>query len=151
MLTGCITNPCNCGMGKQIEPWHGGDIDKGDKNLICPPWNKNGGRDGHNCLANTAYPTVFVPWHLVHCAESTPESSYFSPRIGIRNQTCNAVACWTMSKTLNWDGECLIWPSPYALPLLRICARVALPDNAKTNTPANPGYTYGKHLDFEGL
>lgn len=146
----CFSNPCNCGFGDQIERWHGEDLNKGPRNPICPPWNKDGGRNGNNCLANTAYPTVFIPWHLVHCAESTPESDYFSPKIGIRNQTCNAIACWTMSKTLNWDGECLIWPSPYALPLLRICARVALPDNSKTNTPADPGYTYGKHLDFEG-
>jgi hypothetical protein len=150
VLVGCLKNPCNCGMGDQIERWHGQDLNKGDKNLICPPWNKNGGRDGNNCLANTPYPPLFIPWHMVHCAESTTESNYFAPKIRIRNQSCNAIACWTMSTTLNWDGECLIWPTPYALPLLRICARVALPDNPKTNAPADPGYTYGKHLDFEG-
>lgn len=145
-----LNNPCNPSGDKQVEKWHGADHDKGDKNELCPPWNKSDGRDDHTCLANTDYPSVFAPWYLSHCAESTPESDFFIPKIRIRNQSCNAFACWTLSTTLKWDGECVVWPTPYGIPILRICARIALPADPKTGAPQDPGYTKGKHLDFEG-
>jgi hypothetical protein len=150
-LSGCLNNPCNCGLGTRYEQWNGQALNKGDQNTYCPPWNKQAGRDDHTCLANTPYPTKFTQWYLSHCAESTPESTYFNPRIRIRNQTCNAFSCWTLSKTLNWDGECVVWPSPYAFPLLRICARMAIAANSTTQTPDDPGYTRGKHLNYEGF
>lgn len=151
VLDGCLTNPCNCGLGTRYEKWNGQTLDKGPQNLYCPPWNKEGGRYDNTCLANTPYPTIFVPWYLAHCAESTTESTFFSPKIRIRNQSCNLFGCWTLTKTLNWDGECVIWPTGYALPLLRICARVASPANSDTKTPEDLGYTNGKHLNFEGF
>ncbi|MFU7502701.1 MAG: hypothetical protein ACE1S7_04560 [Candidatus Tisiphia sp.] len=57
---------------------------------------------------------------------------------------------------MNWDGECILWPGAYALPLLRICTRVAVPAVAPTalnskGTPTDPGYTPGKHLNDVGF
>jgi hypothetical protein len=123
---------------------------------MCPPWNRRDGRDTDNCLIQFDPPEKFIGFYLQHCAERTPESSYFAPKIRIRTQSCNAVACWNQSTTLSWDGECVIWSGAYALPLLRICARIAVPAVAPTvlnskGTPADPGYTPGKHLNDVGF
>lgn len=148
-----LSNPCNIpGSGNIIENWHGKTFDRGAENALCPPWNKVDGRYNNTCLVQEGFdlPRPFIGAYVRYCAESTPESSYFNPKIRVRNQTCNSIACWTKSKTLNWDGECALWPSPVGLPLLRICARIALPANPIIGTPADPGYTLGTHLGFDG-
>ncbi|MFP3018332.1 MAG: hypothetical protein ACEY3E_05550 [Candidatus Tisiphia sp.] len=152
----CLSDPCNCGYSEINETWNGSIKRTIKPNPICPPWNRRDGRDTDNCLVQFNPPEIFIGFYLQHCAERTPESSYFSPKIRIRTQSCNAVACWNQSTTLNWDGECIIWPGAYALPLLRICARVAVPAVAPTalnskGTPADPGYTPGKHLNDVGF
>ncbi|MDR0774983.1 MAG: hypothetical protein LBE72_06825 [Rickettsia sp.] len=153
----CLTNPCNCGYSPIDEIWNETIKRKGiEPNSMCPPWNKRDGRDTDNCLVQFNPPENFIGFYLHHCAEHTTESSYFAPKIRIRTQSCNAFACWNQSTTLNWDGECVIWPGAYALPLLRICARVAVPAVAPTalnskGTPADPGYTLGKHLNDVGF
>lgn len=149
-IANCLSDPCNCGGGDQVEQWDGRELNWGPENNLCPPWNKGGGRDSHMCIDNEGYPDVFIPWYLKHCAEETPESNYFAPKIRIRNQTCNSFACWTLDETLNWDGECVVWPTPWGLPLLRICARVAVPQDNVRGLPADPGYTFRQHLNFEG-
>lgn len=120
----CLSDPCNCGHSEINETWNGSIKRTIKTNPICPPWNRRDGRDTDNCLIQFDPPEKFIGFYLQHCAEHTPESSYFSPKIRIRTQSCNAIACWNQSTTLNWDGECIIWPGAYALPLLRICARV---------------------------
>jgi hypothetical protein len=152
----CITNPCNCGFGKIDETWNNTVKRTIYPDSLCPPWNKRDGRDTDNCLVQFNPPGSVIGFYLQHCAERTTESSYFAPKIRIRTQSCNALACWNQSTTLNWDGECVVWPGAYALPLLRICARVAVPAVApthlnKTGTPADPGYTPGKHLNDVGF
>ncbi|WP_341757744.1 hypothetical protein [Candidatus Tisiphia endosymbiont of Ditula angustiorana] len=152
----CFSNPCNCGYSTIDETWNGSIKRTIKPNPICPPWNRRDGRDTDNCLVQFNPPEKFIGFYLRHCAERTPESSYFAPKIRIRTQSCNAFACWNQSTTLNWDGECVIWPGAYALPLLRICARVAVPAIGPTKlnkegTPADPGYTPGKHLNDVGF
>ena len=73
-----------------------------------------------------------------------------SPKIRVRGQQCNALACWTTDNTLNWDGQCVTLASGYGIPLHRRCARVAIPAGLSPNFPQDPGYTVGVHLDFEG-
>ncbi len=48
----CFTDPCNCGDGDKTrwENWDGQRLNKGNKNRLCPPWNKDGGRHDHTCL-----------------------------------------------------------------------------------------------------
>jgi hypothetical protein len=150
VLWGCITHPCNCGGGERIEQWNGTTYDRGLENNICPPWNKEGGRDDHTCIVQYDYPGIFSPWYLQYCAEETPESTYFDPKIRLRAQECNSFACWPLTKTLNWDGECAVWPTPWGLPLLRICARIAVPADPNKGLPADPGYTFRQHLNWEG-
>jgi hypothetical protein len=169
----CITNPCNCGQGTRNETWPIGSSEnkKYDRNTLCAPWNKEDGRN-NTCLLQFPYPPSIDPssvfkgdtenlanagYYAHYCAEKTLNSSYFNPKILVRTQTCNAVACWTLSTTLNWNGECMVWPGPYGLPLKRICARVALPVTpanplvpGSTEIPQDPGYTPGEHLDLDG-
>ncbi|MCC8371805.1 MAG: hypothetical protein LN568_03520 [Rickettsia endosymbiont of Pseudomimeciton antennatum] len=152
----CITNPCNCGYGKIDETWNKTVKRTIFPDHLCPPWNKRDGRDTDNCLVQFDPPKSGIGFYLQHCAERTTETSYFAPKIRIRTQSCNAFACWNQSTTLNWDGECVVWPGAYALPLLRICARIAVPAVEpthlnKTGTPADPGYTPGKHLNDVGF
>ncbi len=154
----CITDPCNCEQSKRSETWPvGGNKKTFYGNNLCPPWNKDGGRDAGNCLLQFDYPGKFIWFYLTHCAEKTSESTYFSPKIRIRTQSCNSASCWTQSTTLNWNGDCIIWAGAYGLPLLRICARVAVPEippnpnvEGDTGSEGDPGYTAGKHLDFDG-
>ncbi|MDN3029990.1 MAG: hypothetical protein QMO91_01260 [Candidatus Tisiphia sp.] len=152
----CLKNPCNCGYTTIDEIWNKTIKRTIKPNPLCPPWNRRDGRDVDNCLVQFDPPENWIGFYLQHCAERTKESSYFAPKIRIRTQSCNAFACWNQSTTLNWDGECVVWPGAYALPLLRICARIAVPEVAPTHlnkkgTPADPGYTRGKHLNDVGF
>jgi hypothetical protein len=149
----CLTDPCNCGISdkRRIEKWGDEDVYKGDKNYICAPWNKAGGRDDHSCLAGQDYPGNFIPIFQVVCAESTKESNFFEPKIHVRTQTCNALACWPMERTLSFEGQCKTFPGGYGLPLTRMCARVAVAPDPIGGTPGDLNYSEGEHLDFEGI
>ena len=167
-LGACFTDPCNCGDGDKAryEKWDEDDEDdrtyKGSNNSLCPPWNKSGGRDDNTCLVKGSFPNAWIAYYENICGEETPESSYFEPKIRVRGQQCNAVACWTTSTTLSWDGECVPLASGYGFPLHRMCARIAVPAEpvkepsdpgyveGKEYSPADPGYTKGEHLNFEG-
>ena len=148
----CISNPCNCFGGEHIEHWGDLEINRGEENKLCPPWNKAGGRTDHTCLVapEQTYPGNFIAFKQNLCAEQSPESSYFEPKIRIRDQECNAIFCWTTENTLIWDGQCKTLAGPYGLPLTRMCARIALPEDPIRNMPADPGYTSKKHLDYKG-
>lgn len=156
----CISDPCNCGQSDREEIWNKGPENEVKKTFkpgtLCPPWNKSDGRDSDNCLLQFDYPGTFIGFLLNRCAQESPDSSYFTPKITIRIQSCNAAACWSQSSTLNWDGQCVVWPTGYGLPLTRVCARIAVPAmpappgiNAQPS-PADPGYTEGKHLNSVG-
>lgn len=157
----CITDPCNCGQSERTETWNAGSINAVTKTFKtgtnCPPWNKSDGRDNDNCLLQFDYPGRFTPFVLNRCAQESPDSSYFTPKITIRIQSCNAAACWSQNTNLNWDGECVLWPTGYGLPLTRVCARIALPvrqppPGINSNpSPADPGYTAGFHLNKVGF
>ncbi|HJD56178.1 MAG TPA: hypothetical protein LFW21_06130 [Rickettsia endosymbiont of Pyrocoelia pectoralis] len=156
----CITDPCNCGRSDRTEIWNKGTVNEVKKTFKpgtnCPPWNRTDGRDTDNCLLQFDYPGNFTPFLLSRCAEEPLDSSYFTPKIRIRIQSCNAAACWSQSSTLNWDGECILWPTGYGLPLTRVCARVAVPAMPPPPgieadaAPADPGYTEGFHLNRVG-
>lgn len=159
-IGGCISDPCNCGQSEITETWNS----KGKKpekrkfkpGTLCPPWNKGDGRDSDSCLLQFNYPGTFIAFLLNRCAEESPDSSYFTPKIRVRIQSCNAAACWSQSSTLNWDGDCVLWPTGYGLPLTRLCARVAVPAIPAppgidaSPSPADPGYTSGVHLNSVG-
>lgn len=145
----CLRNPCNCGAGQVGEYWNGKLKDPdADRNPYCPPYNKKAGREG-TCLLQFDYPNSAN--YFQHCAEATKESTYFEPKIRVRYQSCNFAACWTQSTSLDWNGECVMWPTSYGLPLVRVCARVAVPSVDPTplnpeGSPADYGYTKGFHL-----
>ncbi|AAU04229.1 hypothetical protein [Rickettsia typhi] len=157
----CLSDPCNCGQSDRTEIWNKGskhEVKRGPfkPGTLCPPWNKSDGRNNDTCLLQFDYPGTFIGFLLNRCAEEAPDSSYFTPKIRIRVQSCNAIACWHQNSTLNWDGECVLWPTGYGLPLTRVCARVAIPDmdspsviNA-SHSYADPGYTEGVHLNKVG-
>lgn len=151
----CFTDPCNCGISEKIlwEDWDNQRINKGNKNSVCPPWNKDGGRgDDHNpsCLKKDPFPGAWIGYYENLCGEETPESTYFEPKIRVRGQQCNFIACWTSSDTLNWDGQCVTLVGGYVFPLHRMCARVAMPADLERGFAEDPGYTKAKHLNFEG-
>ncbi len=157
----CITDPCNCGQSERTETWNAGSINAITKTFKtganCPPWNKSAGRGTDNCLLQFDYPGRFVPFVLNRCAQESPDSSYFNPKITIRIQSCNAAACWSQDANLNWDGQCVLWPTGYGLPLTRVCARIAVPGMQPPSginsypSPADPGYTAGFHLNKVGF
>ncbi len=153
----CFTDPCNCGDGdkNRREYWNGiGNLYRTvDRNSLCPPWNKGGGRNDNTCLIKGNYPSSSISggWYYENlCGEETPESTYLNPKIRVRGQQCNRFACWTTENTLSWDGDCVTLASGYGIPLHRVCARVAIPADYQTNFPQDPGYTQGEHLNFEG-
>ncbi|MDP4832983.1 MAG: hypothetical protein NWR41_04705 [Rickettsiaceae bacterium] len=156
----CVEDPCNCGDdGDKYETWNGTTYNRGKKNYLCPPWNKNGDRHNKTCLVREkdvdgggapGFPGAWILYYENLCAEATAESNYFTPKIRVRGQQCNAVACWTTSNTLDWDGECVTLAGGYALPLHRMCARIALPKDDDRGLAADPGYRKGKHLTFDG-
>ncbi|XVN43320.1 MAG: hypothetical protein RCG15_03330 [Candidatus Rickettsia vulgarisii] len=150
----CIRDPCNCGQSDVTEIWNGAIKRTIKSDAICPPYNKRDGRDFDNCLIQFDPPKTFR-FYLQHCAESTTENTYSSPKIRVRIQTCNSLACWSQVSTLDWNGQCVIWPGAVGLPLKRICARVAMaaipPSNSNpAGVPADPGYTPGEHLNNVG-
>lgn len=158
----CFKDPCNCGDGSstKYENWDGTRYNRGKKNYLCPPWNKNGGRHDNTCLVRAkdadgsgapGFPGAGIGYYENLCGEATPSSSYFTPKIRVRGQQCNIAACWTTNNTLDWDGECVTLAGGYALPLHRMCARIALPKDDIRDLSADPGYTKGKHLNFEGV
>jgi len=159
-IVGCITDPCNCGQSDKTETWNSGNANEVTKTFKagsnCPPWNKSDGRSTDNCLLQFDHPSIFIGFLLNRCAQATPDSSYFTPKILIRIQSCNAFACWTQSSTLNWNGQCVLWPTGYGLPLTRVCARIAVPSMPPppgidaSPSPADPGYTPGVHLNNVG-
>ncbi|MGI4776475.1 MAG: hypothetical protein ACRYE9_06155, partial [Janthinobacterium lividum] len=153
----CLDNPCDCGSSSpRVEYW--GTISNSfPQNANCPPYNRAAGRDNNTCLVGPghSYPSNGTSFYLSRCAEQAPESSYFMPQIRVRNQNCNGLACWSVSKSLSWDGQCVVWASAYGIPLLRICARIAQAANSQdpinpAYVPADPGYTQGMHLDYKG-
>ena len=99
------------------------------------------------------YPGAGIGYYENLCAEATPESKYMTPKIRVRGQQCNFLACWTTDNTLSWDGQCVTLASGYGVfpGLHRMCARVAIPADYKENFPQDPGYTVKKHLNFEGM
>jgi hypothetical protein len=115
-------------------------------NCLCPPYNKKA-RGG--CLKQFPLPSPFDMIYNVYCAEESPSNNFFTPKIRVRVQTCN-VGCWSLSDSLRGDGECKIYPGSFGVPLLRLCARLALPADHETETPADDGYTYGWNLNHEG-
>ncbi|EER21143.1 MULTISPECIES: hypothetical protein [spotted fever group] len=160
-IVDCLNDPCNCGQSERTEIWNKGsknEVKRGPfkPDTLCPPWNKSDGRDNDTCLLKFDYPGTFIGFLLNRCAEEAPDSNYFTPKIRIRVQSCNAAACWHQNSTLNWDGECVLWPTGYGLPLTRVCARIAVPDMPPppgintTPSPADPGYTDGVHLNKVG-
>lgn len=154
-LGSCFSDFCNCGDSNKHrdEIWNGlGNVYRTvDRNRVCAPWNKDGGRDDNTCLIKKGYPGVGIGYYENLCGEETPESTYMDPKIRVRGQQCNFVACWTTSNTLSWDGQCVTLASGYGIPLHRMCARVAIPANYQANFPQDPGYTIKQHLNFEGV
>jgi hypothetical protein len=106
----------------------------------CPPYNRDDGRVG--CILKQNKPGDFADYYYNACAEATDDTNSYEPKIKVRNQSCNFAACWTKSKSLKWDGECVIWPGGYAYPPNRYCARVAI--------KGDHGYTDGVYLDSQG-
>ncbi len=160
----CLRNACscNCNPSQITEYWpsvntynSAGELvsqrtsHKYKNNCNCPPYRKTNGRAG--CIKKFNVPSA-GGYRVNMCAESPGPSliDYFNPHIRIRGQFCNAASCWTKQAVLKYDGECLNWPGPYGLPLQRVCARIALPGESKSNGVDDDGYTPGKHLDFEG-
>src|SRR5947209_168035 len=86
-------------------------------------------------------PSDFTAYLLNMCAEESSANTYKTPKIRVRSQNCNLAACWGQATDLTGDGECVVWPGSYLMPLTRICARIAVPADPKTNTPADDGYT----------
>jgi hypothetical protein len=150
----CFTDPCNCGLNpKDRYEYHNGSlIRQVKKDYVCPPWNKDGGRDNDTCLLLKHYPYTPTGVYENLCAEEAPDSTYFNPKIRVRGQQCNVFACWTTDNTLNWNGDCVTLASGYgAFPLHRMCARIALPKDDAKNFAEDPGYTKGVHLNSRGL
>lgn len=153
----CFSDPCNCGSGTEDEIWNGkvkwGNV---KPNPICAPWNKKAGRKTDNCLMQFEMPKPGIWFYLKYCAQKTSDSTYFNPKINVRTTSCNALACWSKSTNLKGNGECAVWAGAYAVPVLRICARIAMPkvpaDALHTEEiPADNGYTAGKHLNMVGV
>ncbi|MEA0970416.1 hypothetical protein Megvenef_00378 [Candidatus Megaera venefica] len=151
-FTACFNDFCNCGDSNATirEPWNDEDRDPFKRNRVCAPWNKDGGRDEHTCLLKEPFPGNNIGYYENLCGEETPDSTYFEPKIRVRGQQCNFIACWTSSDTLSWDGQCVTLVGGYVFPLHRMCARVAMPADLDRGFAQDPGYTYGKHLNFEG-
>lgn len=152
-ISSCLSDPCNCGDSNDEvwEEWNGARSYKGKKNKLCPPWNKGDGRKNNICLVKSSYPDAWTKSYRNICAEEVKESTYLQPKIRVRGQQCNAVACWATANILGWDGQCVNLAGAYGLPLHRMCARVAVPATTGDNpTPQDPGYTSGVHLDRQG-
>ncbi|MCF8462568.1 MAG: hypothetical protein K9G11_01495 [Rickettsiaceae bacterium] len=111
------------------------------------PLNSKIGRDG--CLLNKPEPSGLG--YYKYCAQATPGTTYANPTINVKLQVCSAFWCVARSKDLSWNGECTIFPGPFVwLPLSRFCARIAVPEDTENSYSADPGYSYGTHLDSSG-
>lgn len=115
---------------------------------LIPPYNRDRGRDG--CLASKWDRPGDVEFCQRMCAEPVQNINFFNPQVTVRVQDCNAVWCMAFTETLNGDGECMMRPGPLIMPLVRICARIAVPQDIQNpaepattspNTPQDPGYT----------
>ncbi|KJV54934.1 hypothetical protein OCHUTO_1032 [Orientia chuto str. Dubai] len=174
--------------GKYISFWEKKEGNSFTSTENCPPYNKYGGRRG--CLLKFAAPvTIFdakfwttvidnnqtpdwyyAPGYLRYCGEETAATSYFNPKIRVRHQSCNAIACWHNDSTLS-HGDCAVFATSLGIPLLRLCARIAIPyikpldlvDEKHTcaadinndplcqyNAKDDPGYTRCYHLNTYG-
>ena len=100
---GClIKNPCDCEcsdikdvwpstpkvlLGKTIPAIDPAKPTRHTSSCLCPPYNKKDGRRG--CLLRKEPPQIFNIFYMNICAEASPESNYFNPKIRYRTQTCN--------------------------------------------------------------
>ena len=145
---------CNCGVSNKTrtELWNIGERDPVTvtKDSLCPPYNREEGRDDHTCLLKKPYPGKWIGYYENLCGEETKESTYSTAKIRVRGQQCNFGGCWSTNTTLKWDGECVTLVGGYVFPLHRMCARVAMPEDKIRKTPQDPGYTNRKHLNWEG-
>ena len=154
----CVTDPCNCGHGDRRETWGGVTVNKGDEDYNCPPYDKTSGRT--SCLKQFDWIRAGTQFYHKVCAEEAPGSTYGNPKIRIRSQACNGLACWTVREDLKWNGQCVVLGGPYGAPMKRVCARVAVkrfrtnPDTGEEEVlSTDQGYDNfaGKHLDHEGF
>ena len=115
----CFTDFCNCGDENKSreEYWNGiGNLYRTvDRNRVCAPWDKHVGRENNTCLIKKDYPGVGIGYYENLCGEQTPESKYMNPKIRVRGQQCNFLACWTTDNTLSWDGECITLAAGYGV------------------------------------
>ena len=102
------------------------------------------------CIETNNFVTVPSIYYAEACGEESPDSDFFEPKIRVRFLNCNLVSCIPQEYNLKWDGQCVTTVGPYLFPLLRMCARVAIPEDLISKKPADPGYTLGEHLDEEG-
>lgn len=146
-ISECVTDPCGCGCSDVNETWNG--TSKSYKHYCnCPPYNKPNGRAG--CLKKFSLPGESAVNYLSFCAEDPGGNTYFNPKARVRMQACNVGACWTETMKLNYDGQCTQWASPYGIPLLRLCARIAVPASSSLSGQSDDGYTTQEHLNSEG-
>jgi hypothetical protein len=182
-LVGCLSDICNCGQpdrqetwgpvsssieeitdgnysypdGINFNKWSFTRIKKGSEN--CPPWNKFDARnnaDGKNCFVQFDFPKSFIGSYRAYCAEASPESSFTKPYIRVRMQACNFFACFSFSQDLDASkGECTVWPTAWAVPTIRFCARVTNPkyqiirEEESVELSVDPGYQF-HFLDKNG-
>lgn len=119
-----------------------------DSDPACHP--SDGADTGTTCIDTLGFQDIPGFFFQDGCAEQSPDSNFFEPSIRIRSQSCNFLLCWPEDHDLGWEGDCATMVGPYIFPLLRMCARVAMPADTIAGTLADPGYTDGVHLDFEG-
>jgi hypothetical protein len=143
----CVNSPCSCGCSNVNETWNGSS-ESYKHYCNCPPYNKPSGRAG--CLKKFDLPGEDSQYYLKFCAEDPGGNTYFNPKARVRMQACNVGACWTESMNLNYDGQCTQWATPYGIPLLRLCARIAVPASSSASGNSDDGYTSQEHLNKEG-
>ncbi len=115
-----------CGYKEILEIWDGKGTIKKLNN--CMPLFKTEGRNG--CLKQFDLPVD--GYYMNYCAQESPSSSYFNPKIQIKLQKCNLIKCVAQTVDLAYNGECDVFIGPYILPTYRFCARLASPPQEKT-------------------
>jgi hypothetical protein len=148
-----VNSTCGAFQNDIREEW-GGNVKTFSPNRLCPPYNKEDGRSG-TCLEQFDFPSTPNIYYFKVCAQATNQSSYFTPVITIVSQACNAGACWPFTQDLQGHGDCKIFPTPYGVPLTRMCGRIASPlvkstKTGESDTPAEMGYTNDVHLNLKG-
>jgi hypothetical protein len=137
-----FVNPCSFMCPDISETWNGRLYEE-ENYCNCPPYLKDIGRN--SCVKQFPFPNA--GWVNNICAENTSSNNYFNPVIMVREQYCDGFFCYgDLSKTLSWNGECVVWPGGL-LPVNRTCARIA----TATDTTNDPGYTRGVALNNEGV